>query len=591
MRIAILLLSACLTACAALPTAGPGDDRVAFDSHMLLGDLALQRQQFARATEHYLDAALISDDPSLAERTARMASELGMTETGLRAVTRWRALDDDDERVHYFSGLFEFRSGRVERAIGEFTALIERLGDASIGLALVMEALGSEPDTAGSTQVMSALTRRFPGTLEGHYALARLALRSGDFGLALENARAAVDLEPGWVEAQLLYARTLLVAGRTAESLAIASRLAEEHADVETRLQHAELLVSAGQPREAETRLNEILEISPGLPEAIRALAYLALTENELSTAERHFNELRTDPRYRDEAFFYLGRIAETEERFLQATRSYQRVTQGPHVVEAQLRTARVLFEEMGDREGALRHLEEFGNANPRFSSELLIARGQLLLQMGQPGEAMRLVSDALAASPQDESLQNVHAQMFVILASDALERRELGEAERIVNEGLASYPTHRSLRYSLALVYERQRRARNSVRLLRGLVDEDPGNPAYLNALGYVLTDGLDRHDEARGYIQQALALDPDNPAIIDSMGWVLYRLGDAETALDYLERAYRLERDSEIAAHLVEVLWTLGQRERALELLEAAVVLDPDNPQLEDIGRRISR
>jgi Tfp pilus assembly protein PilF len=203
----------------------------------------------------------------------------------------------------------------------------------------------------------------------------------------------------------------------------------------------------------------------------------------------------------------------------------------------------------------------------------------------------MQLVSDALAASPQDESLQNVHAQMFVILASDALQRRELGEAERIVNEGLASYPTHRSLRYSLALVYERQRRARHSVRLLRGLVDEDPGNPAYLNALGYVLTDGLDRHDEARGYIQQALALDPDNPAIIDSMGWVLYRLGDAETALDYLERAYRLERDSEIAAHLVEVLWTLGQRERALELLEAAVVLDPDNPQLEDIGRRISR
>lgn len=569
----------------------PEERRVALDSYTLLAEIALQRQQLTAATEHFLQAAMVTDNPALAERTTRMASELGLTETGLRAVQRWQALAPDDERTHYFAGALHVRAGRLDRAAGEFGELITQLDDPGTGLALVAEALANEPDTMAATELMRGLTGRFPGTLEGSYGLARLALRSGDFDLALENAAAAAEMEPDWVDAQLLYARALLVAGRTAESLAIAGRMADQNADLETRLQYAELLLSAGQPREAETLLNDILAENPGLPEAVRALAFMALTEEDLATAEQHFNDLRGQPRYRDEAFYYLGRIAETEERFLQAIRSYARVTEGTHAVEAQLRTARVQLEEMGDEQGALRHLREFGSSNPRFATEMLIAQGRLLLQMDQPEEAMRLLTDALAANPDEETLHEAHAQMHVILAQDALERRELERAETLLDDGLASYPGHRSLRYSLALVYERQGRSRRAVNLLRGLVDEYPNDPAFLNALGYVLTDGLSRHTEARGYIQQALAMEPDSPAIIDSMGWVLFRLGDAESALPYLERAYRLERESEIAAHLIEVHHTLGNRERARELLDAALERDPESPHLQDLQRRLRR
>src|SRR5690606_10665625 len=125
----------------------------------------------------------------------------------------------------------------------------------------------------------------------------------------------------------------------------------------------------------------EILAANPGLPEAVRALAFLALTEGRLDAAEERFGQLRGDPRYRSEAFYYLGRIAETNENFLQATRNYARVIEGTHAVEAQLRTARIMHGELDDAEGALRHLREFGAANPRFGSEMLVAQGQLLLQ------------------------------------------------------------------------------------------------------------------------------------------------------------------------------------------------------------------
>jgi Flp pilus assembly protein TadD len=61
------------------------------------------------------------------------------------------------------------------------------------------------------------------------------------------------------------------------------------------------------------------------------------------------------------------------------------------------------------------------------------------------------------------------------------------------------------------------------------------------LNALGYTLADRTDRYEEAKGLHRAAYALKPEEPAILDSMGWVHYRLGNYETALDYLEARAR--------------------------------------------------
>ena len=588
-----VLAAALLAACATTPAdRAPADRQVAIDTHLLLGDVALERQQLDTAAEEFLAAALLSERPGVAERATRVAHQAELNELGLRAVARWRALAPMDERPYWFSGVFETRAGRVNRAIEDFDTFIRRLGDDAAGLALVFEALGAEPTAGTATAIMAELTERFPGTSAGHYALARLAIRSSDFDLALENARAATELEPDWLDARLLLARTLLVAGRSQEALDVAAALAAEHEGVvEVQLQYAELLLSAGRGEEAEQRLDEILRTNPGLPEAVRALAFLALTEGRMEDAEQRFSELRGDPRYRSEAFYYLGRIAETEGDFLQATRSYARVTDGTHAVEAQLRTARIMLTELDDSEGALRHLREFGEANPRFSSNMLVAQGQLLLQMGQPEQAMQLIRDALAAAPNDQNLHDAHVQLYVILAQDAADRGEFDRAEAILEEGLQQYKGDQSLRYSQALLYEDQGKGRKAVALLEELVAENPDDSALLNALGYLLTDQFDRHEEARGYIQRALAMDPDNPAIIDSMGWVLFRLGDYEASLDYLERAYRLEQDPEIAAHLVDVHWALGNRERALELLRTTLEQHPNSRHLREVSRRLGQ
>jgi tetratricopeptide (TPR) repeat protein len=62
-----------------------------------------------------------------------------------------------------------------------------------------------------------------------------------------------------------------------------------------------------------------------------------------------------------------------------------------------------------------------------------------------------------------------------------------------------------------------------------------------------------------------------------------VLYRLGRAEEALGELRRAFALQKDAEIGAHLGEVLWVLGKREEARRYFEQAREIDPDNRALQ--------
>ena len=591
MKYTRLLLSAVLlAACATAPSVDGADRQIDVDTHLLLGDIALERQDRDTAAREFLAAAMLSEEPGPSERATRIAHELELTEQGLTAAARWHELAPEDERPAWYLGVFETRANRVPRAVAEFTTFIRSLDDRRAAFALVLQALGDEPYTRTATEIMRELNEEFPGVPAGQYALARLALRSGEFELALENADAARQSDPDWIEAQLLYARTLLVTGRSDDSLAIAGDLAARHDELEVQLQYAELLLSAGRPRDAESRLNDILADNPGLPEATRALAFLAMTEERVDDAKRYFGDLRGEPNYRSEAFYYLGRLAETERDFLEATRSYARVTEGTHAVEAQLRTARILYAEQNDRESAVRHLRAFGEANPRFATDMLVAQAQLLQQMNQPGEARRIVDEALASAPDDPALHAAHTQLYLVQAQSIVERGALEEAEALLDEALERYPGNPSLRYSLALLYEDQDRNRKALDVLEALAEENPDDAAILNAYGYLLTDRFDRHEEARDYIERALALNPDSAAIIDSMGWVLYKLGDYRAARDYLERAYRLEQDPEIAAHLVDVRWQLGERDSARELLRQSLEANPDSRHLREVDERLS-
>jgi len=151
-----------------------------------------------------------------------------------------------------------------------------------------------------------------------------------------------------------------------------------------------------------------------------------------------------------------------------------------------------------------------------------------------------------------------------------------------VLTRGLAAWPDDSALLYARALAWERGDDIPRAEADLRKILVAEPENVAALNALGYTLADRTERHQEALELIDRARVAEPDNAAIVDSYGWVLYRLGRNEEALVQLRRAWSLNRDPEIAAHVGEVLWVLGRRDEARHFFEEARKLDPDNRAL---------
>ena len=147
---------------------------------------------------------------------------------------------------------------------------------------------------------------------------------------------------------------------------------------------------------------------------------------------------------------------------------------------------------------------------------------------------------------------------------------------------GLAAYPDDPALLYSRALSWERRDDIPRAEADFRRILVAEPDNVNALNALGYTLADRTTRYAEALALIDRARAAEPGNAAIIDSYGWVLYRLGRNAEALVELRRAFALQKDPEIAAHLGEVLWVMDQKDEARRYFEEARRLDPDNRAL---------
>ncbi|MGJ4727771.1 tetratricopeptide repeat protein, partial [Luteimonas sp. SDU101] len=275
---------------------------------------------------------------------------------------------------------------------------------------------------------------------------------------------------------------------------------------------------------------------------ALRA-SLLARAEDKVSLAAL-YDELRrgaADPEPQQRLL--LGQVAEFLDRHAEALDWYHGVPGGEARLQARLRAANVLHE-LGRGEeayAALQRLQVDGSIDESARRAAYLLEGELRAKDG------------------DLDAEN-----------DAYAR------------GLGDWPDEPSLLYARALMWERRDDIARAEADLRRILVAEPENVAALNALGYTLADRTDRYDEALELIDRARVAEPGNAAIIDSYGWVLYRLGRLDEALVELRRAYTLQKDAEIAAHIAEVLWMLDRRDEARRYFDDARRLDPDNRSL---------
>ena len=519
------------------------------DHHLLLAELALQDGAFGTAVREYVLAAQHSDDPERASQATRIAYQHGFLRQALVAAIYWRELQPEEKAARLSVAQLYLQLGNRKKTIREFSAIIA--GEEHERGQLFLELTGMFMDSDGpwlASAVMDELARPYPELAQAHYAVAALAMNASRFQLALAEARIAVEQDSEWLAVATVLARAKISSGQIEQGLSYAEDLVLDSRDDGVRLDYAFMLMSVGRNDDARFELMLLLE-ETGSASALRALGFLEMDGGRFEDAAARFSQLLGTGEYTYDAFFYLGLIAERMEDYPRAMRAYARVNTGFNAITAQARLAQ-LMNRLGDGEKALQHLAQFGAQNPGFRVDMMVARAELLGEMGRYPEALGLYREVLELRPADEGTG-----------------------------------------YSMAFMMESSGDLKSSIKQLRSFVKKRRNDPLALNALGYTLVANTDRLNEAGRYINEAVRLAPVNAAIIDSKGWLHFRTGEYELAIEYLREAYALDNDPEIAAHLGEVLWKTGEQTEAQKLWFQALAINPESDVLTDTMDRFGQ
>lgn len=515
---------------------------------VMAGEFALQAGQLSEASRWYLQAARDSDDAGLAERATRIALLSNEDASAAEALKLWRARAPKSLAMRGAEATLAIRRSDARAARRELSALMADPDE--MGWRYALTALGSGgKDPELSARLLGELVDdgAIPAQLPAWLAFAGLAQQLDQPDLSKRIVGLVVTRFPQEPRVALLHAAQLRRSGDSDGARKVLKGLDEEVPQVpELRLAVAAEYEALGDSGIAEATLAR----GPQDDQTYALRASLLAKADNTDALTALYDQLRNEAAQPDSDKFdpgrrlLLGQMAEFLKRPQEALEWYRSVPGGSARSEARLRAANTLY--ALDRKG-----EAFEDLR-------------------------RLQGDA---SADDDARRNAY-----LLEAELRQKNgeDAGELE-VFARGLAAYPDDIEILYSRGLAWERRDRIDRAEADFRKILVIDPENTATLNALGYTLADRTPRYQEALELIDRARTADPENAAIIDSYGWVLYRLGRLQEALVELRRAFTLQKDPEIAAHVGEVLWQMGHKDEARRYFDEARKLDPENRSLQ--------
>jgi tetratricopeptide (TPR) repeat protein len=545
-----LALSAC--ADAGLKSGTPGPQ--AF--YTVTGEIALARQEPRVAALQYAAAAANETDPVLMKRAAEVAAETLQPSLMASVAARWIEVDPNSLDAQRAAARAALALYRVDEAAAHYRVV---LLNSPLGLdaefANLESDFGSEENAFSAHQLADRLAAYFPSSPSALRIQGLTALRADDPAAAVHSLTGALAIEGASATpaqgARRELAQTLLrariLAGDVEEPLNVAQAQLKAEDSPANRFNYAVLLMTAQRTADAETQLEILARDPDSTAVALRLLALLEFQQGHFDAASVKFRQLLRTGKFADDAFYYLGLIADRNADADRALRFYAQVQSGENVVPALLRAA-ALLQKHGAPNAAEELLDRLLEDEPQRAPEILTARARLYAQSS-----------------------------------------DLPKAFAVLEKGVMEYPDSVELRYATASVYEEQGKVAAALRELGLIVKARPNDPAALNALGFTLADHDKDLPRARKLIERAHAAAPKNAAILDSMGWVLFRQGRAREALPYLSAAYADDHDGDIAAHFGEVLWQQGRLGEAQRIWSEASALDADNHLLKSTQQRL--
>ncbi len=517
--------------------------------YLMTAEVAGQRGQYDVALEGYMRAAREVDDPRIAERAAKIALYLKDSEKTEEAVELWLDQDSDSLVARKIAVMSAIQNEDKVTAVEHLSFLL-KADTAGFEKTLLELVKVAEADGKGAfvVTVLDEMVVRHPQQAELYFVQGVLAAQLQDKDLALEKVQQALNLQPGWTKALIFQAQLAAQSGDLQQAEEILRKVVKEEPDnTQIKKLLAQILIKNKKYQAAADVYQEILDQQPDDAESKYALALVYLQVKQNDKAKKLLEQLLDVPGWQDQASLYIGRIEAGDKNVDAALVWFDRVKTGPLAFEAAVNAV-----------AALITAKQFTHADRRLTD----------LKGDFPEKQLRL--DLLQAELY--SSQNEYQKAFDVLTL-ALQKK----------------PEQRDLLYTRAMVAEKLDKFEVLESDLQLLIQQNPKDTNALNALGYILADRTDRYEEAEGYLNKAIKLEPDETVIIDSYGWLLFKQGEIQQALEYLQRAYAQEQEGEIAAHLIEVLWVSGQKGDARNLMKEALTTVEDKEPLYKLSERI--
>jgi len=523
---------------------------------LIAAEVAAQRGELGSAFAVYLKLARETRDPRLARRASELAIQGRAPAQGLEAAQVWFELAPNSQDALSTLALLYAGAGRFDDAYPLLKAQLQVATNPADELLRTQRAMARMQDRAGAFGLLERLAEPYLQLADVRLVLANGAQVGGLSARAAQEARAAVTLAPDSPRAAVAAAQYLQTTDRPAAIALLSEFVARNPMLADTRLAYARLLIADGKFDLARSEFQLLMQADPKNPDLVYSMALLSLQGKLPADARMHLQrylELIAQPagadggRPAEPAYLYLAQIAEEDKQFPVALEWLRKIEGGEDFLTARVREAFVLSK-MQRLDEARKLLRTVSTQSSDEKTQLVLAEAQLLRDAKRYDESFKLLSQALAASPDSVPL----------LYDSAM------AAERI----------------NQIAVMEKQ---------LRRVIELRPDYAHAYNALGYSLADRNMRLPEALQLIEKALQLAPDDAFILDSLGWVHFRLGDIKQAREYLQRAYGVRPDAEVAVHLAEVLWASGEQDAARKLLREVRAKEPTNALLKSTVTRL--
>jgi len=507
----------------------------------LVGEVAGQRGDFATSGSIFYDLARSERDPRLAERAAKIAAYGNVSSLTIPAVKLWAELDPTSTEAQQAMTEMLIATGKLSDTEPYLAKLLAKEESRASGFLYLNALLSRSADKTGVLSLVQALAKPYPKLAEAQFAIAQSAWAAGQDEVALQALNRAEPLKPGWHIAALLKGQVLF--GKSPQAaLDFYQEYLNKHPEAtEVRINMAKLLVNQKQYDAAKKEYPIILENAKNNPEVAAIVGLLSYQSADYAAAETYFQQaLALDFKDTDQIYIYLAQTAEKQGHDDVAISWYNKVLPGQRYLEAQLDSASVIARAQSV-DKAIEKLDAIEDLNVEQQIIVIQSEASLLAKAKRNQDAFDLLEKTVKNLPNTPELVYDYA-----LAAERLQKFDLMESE------------------------------------LRKVITAKPDFAAAYNALGYSFADRNIRLDEAIQLIEKALTFSPNDHYMLDSLGWAHYRKGNLDQAIKYLQQAYKVNPDPEIAAHLGEVLWQKGQRDEAAKIWRDALIANPDNEVL---------